>query len=346
MQDTVIQDCLTSIRRYIEDNCTIEELSKKLSNYGVCCPSFLKSLLDSKQYFLNLYKTKKRIDALLPVLLEFDFNYAIVKGPVLSLAAYGNPYVRVSNDLDVLISHENLERAQTLLYNRGFVQAKVKGGKIIQFSRKEKIYYNMLTHQTPPFIKKIDSVSCPLVCVDVNTKFMFSEAINQPNVDFILEHVEYCDLGGFKVKKLICELDFIFTCLHHYKDAHSIYLLSKGSLRLDLFFDIYFYLTKQDINFDKLAKLCKELNVGKYIYVMIYYTNKIFNDNQTKLLLTLLQDQRDDLILNTYGLSTTELKTWDIDFFERLFHQNLPTHFLNSLTEQERQKIKINEFYM
>lgn len=67
-------------------------------------------------------------------------------------------------------------------------------------------------------------------------------------------------------------------CLHHYKDMNSLYLLAQGSLKLNLFCDIYFYIKRCRSDISKLKVLCERLDVLDYAHYCVYYTGQIFDD--------------------------------------------------------------------
>ena len=295
---------------------------------------------------LNMAKIQERMRTCSFLFSQNRIPYAIVKGPVLSAAAYGNPFVRVSNDLDVLISPEYIEDIDDLLVKEGFIQARIVNNQLKKITRKEKIFQSMLTHQIPTYIKKTDNNICKYVILDVNTKIIFGESSFQPDVNYVLKQTEKMLIAGVVINKLKCELDFIFLCLHHYKDINSIYLLSQGSFRLDVFCDVFLYVENQKIDFNMLIQYCRFLNVGKYVYTILYYTSLIFPSEKLLQIVAFLQSERDDSLINCYGLSEEEKKVWKIGFYERLFHENLSNYIWDNLDEKDKEKIRINKLYM
>lgn len=149
-----------------------------------------------------------------------------------------------------------------------------------------------------------------------------------------------------RIRKLTAEMEFISLCLHHYKDMNSIYLLSQGSLKLFLFCDIYFYLLNNKLDLTRLHALCEKLSVNEYVYYCVFYANEIFQDNLLIQFLTTFDSEKAQKMLNTFGLATDEIKTWNIGFLDRLF-MNFPNNaFYSLLTEEDLKKININRDLM
>lgn len=53
---------------------------------------------------INKVYVRDRMQARKAIFEQRDIPYAIIKGPILSVSAYGDPYLRQSGDLDVLIA--------------------------------------------------------------------------------------------------------------------------------------------------------------------------------------------------------------------------------------------------
>lgn len=107
---------------------------------------------------------------------ESDIPFAVIKGAVLSQAAYGDPFTRRSGDIDILIGKDDAPRVKEILLGCGFVQGKVEDGALREFTRREIIFQSAMTHQLPPFTKKTLNPFCPFVQIDVNTDIFWGES--------------------------------------------------------------------------------------------------------------------------------------------------------------------------
>ena len=166
------------------------------------------------------------------------------------------------------------------------------------------------------------------------------------SAEFALQHLETSNVYDVKIKKLSNEIEFISLCLHHYKDLNSIYLLLKGSYKLCLFADIFYYIKNVPINVEVLQEKAMTLNALPYVYYCLWYTNKIFQSEKIEALLDRFKSAEDVLLLNAFGLDENEHIRWEIDFWDRLFSPRFKKEFINMLDEKMIKKIKINQQYM
>ena len=175
---------------------------------------------------------------------------------------------------------------------------------------------------------------------------MWGESEVKADIDYILSHTIASNICGIMIHKLSNTMEFISLCLHHYKDMNSIYMLSRGSLKLYLFCDIYFYLLNNDVSITELVGKCDRLNISEYIYYYIYYTNMIFDDNRLNEYLSALKNVQCENIIDTFGLDDIERKVWNPSFGERLFSERFYEEFNSLLGEKDIEKIRKNNSFM
>ena len=136
----------------ISHNCTY--LAKKMSW----------SIQDKLSELASSFAVNERYKHAKPLFDAFrTYPYAVIKGAVLSDQLYASPYIRRSGDIDILIRHQDLDYAKQILLNNGFVQGRVVGDKIKQFTRRELIFHTVQSHQTAPFVKSTENKLCPFI---------------------------------------------------------------------------------------------------------------------------------------------------------------------------------------
>ena len=300
------------------------------------------SSTDMLEHAVNILAVRERYRACESFFKNAEFPYAVVKGAVLSGAVCSDPFRRVSGDIDILINRRDADEAKRLLKARGFVQGRVTDGGIVPFSRKELLFYASASHQTAPYVKKTQNLLCPYVNVDVNMDILWGESGDRADMDAVLSEREKCTLLGVDFYKLTPEMEFIALCLHHYKDMNSIYLLSLGGLSLGCLCDIYFYIRNVMPSARRISELTARLNVGRYVYVCLKHTIEIFSDPVLSPYIESLEHERNDTLLNSFGLNDSERKHWDIPLAERIFHPDLPGYMIKFLTDVDLEKIHIN----
>ena len=294
----------------------------------------------------NRIAIRERLRACQGIFSQSQFPYAVVKGAVLSQMIYGDPLARHSGDIDILIRREDADLLKDLLTACGFVQGRVTKEGITPFTRREILFQTAMSHQAAPYIKETGNPLCPYVNVDVNLNLMWGESNEKLDTGAVLAYTTPYRLFDFTLRKLTPEMEFVALCLHHYKDLHSLYLLAGGSLHLGLYCDIYLYLKHVQPQPNILQALCRQFPVGQYLYVCVHDTNQIFDDAITSSYLSLFEEWKNTDLINSFGLSDTERKPWNMTLPERLFHPNLALHIFSQLNEREKEKIRINQTLM
>ena len=69
---------------------------------------------------------------------------------------------------------------------------------------------------------------------------------------------------------------------------------------------------------------------------------ELFADECLLPYLNRFESERDDTLLESFGLNDEERKRWDIPLIQRIFHPDLPKHMQASLNEKDLEKIRIN----
>lgn len=116
--------------------------------------------------------------------------YAVIKGAVLSEAAYGDVFARRSGDVDILLRRKDLGAVKELLLERGFQQGYVSPEGVKPYSRESLIFQSAMTHQAPAFIKAGGNPLCPYVNLDVNLDIFWGESGRRADMEYVLSQWE------------------------------------------------------------------------------------------------------------------------------------------------------------
>lgn len=295
---------------------------------------------------MNGIAIKERYKACTPLFSQSDIPYAVIKGAVLSQTMYQDPLIRASGDIDILIRRRDADHLKQLLTENGFVQGRITDAGIVPFSRRELLFQTALSHQTAPYVKATNNKLCPYINVDINMDILWGESDVKADMDLVLSYTESSSLFNISFHKLTPEMEFISLCLHHYKDLNSLYLLSNGSFKLGLFCEIYDYLRNVKPDATLISKFCERTNVGQYLYVCIHQTRQIFDDPLLNPYLKSLESDKNGSLLDSLGLNERERKSWGIDLFDRLLHPNLADYVQDKLSDEEKEKVKLNRLLM
>lgn len=268
-----------------------------------------------------------------------QLQYAVVKGDILSLQAYGSLGLRNYSDIDILINRTEIDFIEKKLIEFGFFSN--------QKDRHDRIFHIANSHQVSPWECNVEPWG--RITLDLNFDIFWGEYEGK-RVDvkeFLLDTVEV-DLFGVKVKALPPIKALIQLILHHYKDMNSIFLLStRKSIKYDMFKDIYHLLKNNldSISIDKLYTMSEEYDIIPYVFYVLYYTGQVFEDEILKLYIEAFRTPEGESLLNCYGLCAKERKEWKCDFNTRLQAGNLFELIKNDLTANDQEKITINKKY-
>ena len=262
-------------------------------------------------------------------------NYAVVKGCPLSYYKTGRPGGRLSSDIDILISRQDVNQLTEILYNNGFMSSH-------EVNRKEKIMLLSHSHQIPPFYKCVGTVD---VQIDINFDLFWGEYIGKriDISDFLCDSVTL-EFWGHKVKTLPPLKMMLQLILHHYKEMNSLYhLTSHVAVHKRLFEDVYLLCQQfpNDISPQNLYEACKRFEILPYAYYLFYYARRIYESKLLDAYLEVLWTGDGELLLDYYGLSEKERKKWKIPFEKRL-NTNVSKLIYNEMSDGDIKKLEQN----
>lgn len=269
-----------------------------------------------------------------------EIKYALVKGDALSIQIYGKTGMRNYSDIDILIMREDIAKVEAALHKCGFVP--------LDKSRESRLMLLANSHQVAPWVKY--SSSGRIVCeVDLNFKALWGEGhiSDSALVSEMLEKVETKRIYGVEVKTLTNEMAFIHMCLHHYRDMNSIYLLAKNGISPKLFEDVSCFISNSldETGMNRIVAFCEKYKIKEYLFFVIYYTNKVFEDVKGTNFLSMLDNERGRSTLSRYGLSDKEYHTWPMPLENFIGKGALLPIMKDQLTPKDYAKIDLNEYF-
>lgn len=264
-----------------------------------------------------------------------EINYVIVKGAPLAYYKTGSMAKRMSGDIDILISREDIARVVEILQKNDF-QSSYKP------SRKEHILVVSSSHQLPTYSKKKGGLRSE---IDVNFDLFWGEYTGKRiDVDkFVRDSVEM-EVYGCKIKTLPPLKMLLQVILHHYKEMNSLYhLTGHVAIKKRLFEDIYLLCKRypEEISVDSLYKICSEYELLCYAYYIFYYTRKVYEDEMLDVYLEVLRTEEGEALLAYYGLTEQERRKWKIPFEERI-DRDVSAVVYSEMTESDREKVERN----
>lgn len=264
-------------------------------------------------------------------------DYAVVKGEILSLYAYKKTGERISSDIDILVSRNDLRMLEEAMKQEGFSDCDP--------TRKDRVLMLTYSHQVSPWTKSMGDRGY-IVNVDINFDVFWGEYTGKRiDIKGFLSDTTEMEIYGVKVKTLPPLKAMVQLILHHYKEMNSIYHLSMHNcINYNMFKDVY-YLWKNNssaISLSKLYQMSTEYKIVPYVFYILYFTNQTFHDVELEKYVDAFRTSEGIGLLDYYGLSDKERKPWKVDFKTRLDTENLFELIRDDLTAEDIEKLERN----
>ena len=210
---------------------------------------FRNSLKAAYDYNISVnYSYFQCVDWINDLLRRSNCQFAMLKGALLC-KIYPEGY-RTSNDIDLLISPEEVTFVGETLKREGFRQGYIRNSNFIPASRMEIISSKMMRGETVPYIKKVDLPGMEYLEVDINFSLDYKSGKEDVLQEF-LNTAQEVNFRGMSVTTLKEKDFFLHLCCHLYKEATTLpWIQMKRDMSLYKFCDIYMLLetmTKEDI---------------------------------------------------------------------------------------------------
>lgn len=296
-----------------------------------------KNLKRYHENFIHFYPVAVKLE-------ECNIKYIITKGIYASKIAYVDESYRRSDDIDVIINREDYTKVKEILNLYGYVQGIFNSTtkKVKRFSRQQELFYLSYTQQSAPFLKETGDSLIPVANLDLNFQIYWNEN-NAWDISQLLDNSQIFIYKDYKFKTFQDEYMLLHMCLHAYFDMNSVYILYKDyAYRLKYFADIYGFIKRCKISWDKFHSICVNYKVEKYIMYILYYTAFIFKD-ESLLTITGLEMPSEDF-LNRFGLDNEGFFIWKEDFMDRLFCTDRSRLLDKYFNEEMRKKINQGRF--
>ncbi|RKA27962.1 hypothetical protein DYZ85_00744 [Listeria monocytogenes] len=250
--------------------------------------------------------------------LNNNLDYIFLKGSILNYFIYDFG-LRISNDIDILCSREDLTKISEILYSLGYKQGIYDNasGKIIEATKAERLFKQLNTHELFSFVSiKEDGVVSKL---DIN--FQLDGALKGEITKlFIDERIDY-KLGETKISSLPIENMYIHLAVHFYREVAMVgKIMQLSDLLLYKLYDFYYlisnnYITKSTL--EKIKVIATELGLYDHVKATHTYLNLIYPDF-TPLVLEDLE--YNSSFLNQYYIDIREdtKKLWKLPLKQRI----------------------------
>lgn len=275
---------------------------------------------------------------------EEHINHSFLKGSVLNTIFY-EPGSRISNDTDIMIEKESIDKVVSLTKEMGYIQGKEKDGEIIPATKKEILFARLNTYEIVPMLKYVDKEHLPIHELDINFRLGNDDVFESaPEIlsDTILLHN-----GDRQIRTLTLEKFLLYLCIHHYREANMIYKIIRGNdLTLYKFMDIHFFVSQKssEIDWKKLLELAEKFNRIKDVYYTFSYAERLYPNTFPEGVLDMFRPE-DTAYLDEYKGkdNTTQTFKWEMSFEERALSYKRRLESLKNIEEEYNRFMEITQ---
>jgi len=188
----------------------------------------------------------------------------VLKGPVLSVIAFGNPFRRGSRDIDLIVDARDLERADTLLRSEGYDRLKPEPG--VSLTRYRRWVHEFSYYSTSrKLIVEIKDRLDPMMLVPAAD---ISEHIRRPKM---------VDVGGQELPSMPEVDHFVYLCTHGTR--HSWF-------RLKWVADIAAILRTKSLDLTAVSTRASDMGLERCLYVGLLLARKLLQAPMSEALST------------------------------------------------------------
>lgn len=261
----------------------------------------------------------------LPALERREVQYALRKGLVSSEWLYGDIAARRMNDIDLLISREEMGAAADVLIDYGYSQGRLdhSGRTIVPYDRETRIMWRLTVDNALPFARLTGIPNLPFVQIDV------AHALFHPAKG---DSLDAAPLLARRVRTRVAGLDaftlnevdfFLDICTHFHKEASRDYYIAQDKhLLISKFLDVALAsgAISSSSTWAAVAARASHLKVGSSVYFALHHASLLYPDLVGGELVAMFEPY-EDLTRLINGHSTKEGKEaiWPEGVLERMF---------------------------
>jgi hypothetical protein len=344
---------------YIIHHCTQHELLPVLYNRiknVLRVPQHIVRILDN-EYKIRKHIYSKQRDEYLCLLNELSkagLKIILLKGVYLAEKCYNDPLERPYLDMDILIQKHETEDVFRVMKSLGYVQGEYNRNThaIDEFNNNRLIGYESELQHYGEFAKLSGSDFLPVYFVDVHHRLSTVFDSFCYDSDLLFQRAEKENIQGINFWRLSNEDFLLHLSSHLYWHTLSLRdIISGRDIRLLSYFDIALFVSKNEINWQKLFEYARESKLENALYYTLYHCQLIFGNIVPNDIYKTWDMQKVKAISNTiydrwFTRDTlTPVGKWTSGFMERLFDENRKNEALLSFYNDYINKVLFSGSY-
>lgn len=203
-------------------------------------------------------------------------RFAALKGAFFGSEMYTSG-LRRSNDLDLLVYEEDLNKLDDCMRQLGYIQSNMPNGEMIEATKREKLIQRMNYHDLVPYVKSVDGG-----VLDIDINFLFDGKEN-PIDRFVYDMgTQIYDGENYSIRGLNYYTNLAFLCVHFYREASStIWTEGRRDVTLYKIVDIINYIRfyMHLIDKEQLLSVFKKLNICEKVFFTFKIIQEFYNES-------------------------------------------------------------------
>ena len=344
---------------YIIHHCTQHKLLPVLYNRiknVLRVPKHIVRILDN-EYKIRKHIYSKQRDEYLCLLNELSkagLKIILLKGVYLAEKCYNDPLERPYLDMDILIQKHETEDVFRIMKSLGYVQGEYNGNThaIDEFDNSRLNGYESELQHYGEFVKLSGSDFFSVYPVDVHYRLstVFDSFCYDSNLLF--QRAEKENIQGINFWRLSNEDFLLHLSSHLYWHTLSLRdIISGYDIRLLSYYDIALFISKNEINWEKLFKYARESKLENALYYTLYHCQLIFGNIVPSNIYKTWDMQKvkaiSDTIYDRWFTRDTLIPVgkWTSSFMKRLFDENRKNEALLSFYNDYINKVLFSGSY-
>lgn len=202
-------------------------------------------------------------------------RYAALKGLVFNADIYplGS---RRSNDLDLFVHEDDLQKIDEILRNHGFIQSFLPDGQVIEATKREKLIQRMNYHDLVPYAKQVES---RILRIDIN--FLFDSKDNLIDNEIFKYGTQIYKGNAYSIRGLPLYTNLAFLCIHFFREAtNTLWTNKHHDITLYKVVDIMNTIRahQDELNPDEWIIFMNQLNLQKKCYYTFCILHQFYDD--------------------------------------------------------------------
>lgn len=251
------------------------------------------------------------------ILEKNTISFVFLKGNSTCFGLYEKLGARRFRDIDILVEKNDVRLVKKVLSEAG-----IKPEQEDDYNVKS-AYFEMVTHQTYPFIAKNEYLADGGIEIDINFGYGPEAVLKNPKiVSEALQRKTAVIYKGNVIPCLSHEDEVIFLCIHIWRDAVYLHRIKNNSdIRLYQYYELVELIRKYELDWDFIHDFTKKYNLSDYVYYALYHTLMICPELKEKVSAFMNRTgiSRVDF-LDEFGAENKTPGKWPIPFSERIFN--------------------------